>query len=116
DLHVVNSCTVTAAAARSSRQAARAAVRRAPAGAPRTVLTGCYATAAPAEAAGLAGVDLVVPNRDKEHLLEWVNRAFPGLGPESLTPARSRPAFPEGFAGARRQRLPHANTRALVKI
>src|SRR5260370_29101636 len=59
DLHVVNSCTVTATAARSSRQAARAAVRRAPGGAPRTVLTGCYSTASPAGAARLAGVDLV---------------------------------------------------------
>src|SRR5215472_14942603 len=69
DLHVVNSCTVTAAAARSSRRAARAGGGTAARGAPgrgeghrpRTVLTGCYATASPAEAARLAGVDLVVP-------------------------------------------------------
>src|ERR1700726_2822831 len=77
-LHVVTSCTVTAAAARSSRQAARAAARRPPGGPLRTVLTGCYATASPAEAAGLAGVDLVVPDRDKERLLEQVALAFPG--------------------------------------
>jgi len=111
DLHVVNSCTVTATAARSSRQAARAAVRRAPGRPLRTVLTGCYATASPAEAAALAGVDLVVPNDDKERLLERVERAFPG-------PAKTLPSA--GLAGAATgTHLPlpsHGNTRALVKI
>jgi threonylcarbamoyladenosine tRNA methylthiotransferase MtaB len=126
DLHVVNSCTVTVAAARSSRQAARAAVRRA-AGRPlRTVLTGCYATASPAEAAGLAGVDLVVPNGDKERLLEQVTRAFPEAaqidvpaslaGLEALAPAGTAAGLLEEHAGARLSRLPHGNTRALVKI
>jgi len=111
DLHVVNSCTVTAAAARSSRQAARAAVRRAPGRPLRTVLTGCYATASPAEAAGLAGVDLVVPNRDKERLLEQVTRAFPET-------ARTGTAsgLPKEHAVAPLARPPHGNTRALVKI
>ncbi|HEV3457001.1 MAG TPA: MiaB/RimO family radical SAM methylthiotransferase [Thermoanaerobaculia bacterium] len=104
DLHVVNSCTVTAAAARSSRQAARAATRGAPGRRPRTVLTGCYATASPAEAARLAGVDLVVPNAAKEHLLERVLQAFPEAAAAAL---------PDVPATAR---LPHGNTRALVKI
>jgi threonylcarbamoyladenosine tRNA methylthiotransferase MtaB len=127
DLHVVNSCTVTAAAARSSRQAARAAARRPPGRPLLTVLTGCYATASPAEAAGLAGVDLVVPNCDKERLLEQVTRAFPGAaqidpparlaGPESLAPAEAAAGLPGGkSAGAHLPRLPHGNTRALVKI
>src|ERR1700726_4815593 len=127
DLHVVNSCTVTAAAARSSRQAARAAARRPPGRPLLTVLTGCYATASPAEAAGLAGVDLVVPNHDKERLLEQVTRAFPGpaqtdppvrlAGPESLAPAGAAAGLPGGrSAGAPLPRLPHGNTRALVKI
>jgi threonylcarbamoyladenosine tRNA methylthiotransferase MtaB len=71
DLHVVNSCTVTAEAARSSRKAARAAQRLGAAAArPRTVLTGCFATASPAEAAALPGVDLVVANHDKHRLVE----------------------------------------------
>ena len=111
DLHVVNSCTVTAAAARSSRQAARAAARRASVRPLRTVLTGCYATASPAAAAALAGVDLVVSNRDKERLLEQVTRAFPEA-------ARTGTAagLPEEQTGARRAHSPHGNTRALVKI
>jgi threonylcarbamoyladenosine tRNA methylthiotransferase MtaB len=128
DLHVVNSCTVTAAAARSSRQAARAAGRRAPGRPLRTVLTGCYATASPAEAASLAGVDLVVPNRDKERLLEQVTAAFfPGAaqidaaaslaGLESLAPTGTAASLPGGGSvGAPLSRLPHGNTRALVKV
>ena len=127
DLHVVNSCTVTAAAARSSRQAARAAVRLPPGRPLRTVLTGCYATASSAEAAGLAGVDLVVPNRDKDRLLEQVARAFPEAaridapaslaGPETSAPTRAGAGLPgAGSAGAPLPRSPHGNTRALVKI
>ena len=127
DLHVVNSCTVTAAAARSSRQAARAAVRRPPGGPLRTVLTGCYATASPAEAAGLAGVDLVVPNRDKERLLEEVTLAFPAAaridaptplaGLNSSVSTGTAAGIPGGRSvGAHLARLPHGNTRALVKI
>ncbi|HEV3077580.1 MAG TPA: radical SAM protein, partial [Thermoanaerobaculia bacterium] len=111
DLHVVNSCTVTAAAARSSRQAARAAVRRAPGRPLRTVLTGCYATASPAEAAGLAGVDLVVPNRDKERLLEQVTGAF-----SETARTGTASGLPREHAGAPLSRPPHGNTRALVKI
>src|ERR1700674_114636 len=133
DLHVVNSCTVTAAAARSSRQAARAAARLATGRPLRTVLTGCWATASPAEAATLAGVDLVVPNGDKERLLEWVSRAFaeapepppnlPGAAsrashlapapPEDPAPAGTGTGLPQGPIGAL---PPHGNTRALVKI
>lgn len=97
DLHVVNTCTVTAAAARTSRRAAR----RAPV---RTVLTGCWATDRPEEAARLAGVDLVVPNRDKERLLERVEAAFP----EAVAGGGGEPV-PCGL-------LELGRTRALVKI
>ncbi|HEY4588071.1 MAG TPA: tRNA (N(6)-L-threonylcarbamoyladenosine(37)-C(2))-methylthiotransferase MtaB [Thermoanaerobaculia bacterium] len=75
DLHVVNSCTVTHTAARESRKAAG---RGRKAGRPvRTVLTGCYASGSPEEAARLAGVDLVVPNAEKDRLVDLVHAAFP---------------------------------------
>ena len=75
DLHVVNSCTVTHTAARESRKAAGRARRS---GRPvRTVLTGCYASGSPEEAARLAGVDLIVPNADKDRLVDLVHTAFP---------------------------------------
>lgn len=96
DLCVVNSCAVTRAAARRSRQVARRA-RRAN---PRivTVLTGCYAEVAPEAASGIEGVALVVGNRDKERLLEIL--ADRGYGAESPVPYPS-PLF---------------HTRAFVKI
>ncbi|MCG8458194.1 MAG: hypothetical protein MI919_18095, partial [Holophagales bacterium] len=103
DLHVVNSCTVTHLAARDSRKIARRGHRRN--AALRTVLTGCYATDSPEEAASLAGVDLLVPNRDKEALLEKVHSAFPELvpGEASRVPV---PYVPLDFG----------NARALVKV
>ena len=101
DLHVVNSCTVTQGAAKGSRQEAGRARRS---GLPlRTVLTGCYATGSPDEAARLAGVDLVVPNADKERLVELVHAAFPEAATELIPCAAS----PESGAGP---------TRALVKV
>ncbi|MDX1645155.1 MAG: tRNA (N(6)-L-threonylcarbamoyladenosine(37)-C(2))-methylthiotransferase MtaB, partial [Thermoanaerobaculia bacterium] len=57
DLHVVNTCTVTRAAARKSRKTARRASRSSRR--VRTVLTGCYVEGSPRRAARLAGVDLV---------------------------------------------------------
>ena len=88
DLHVVNSCTVTHTAARASRKAARKG--------PRTVLTGCHATVEE-----VAGVDLVVPNPEKDRLLDHVHAAFPDLLPEVPVPW---------------VRLPFGHTRALVKV
>ncbi len=113
ELHVINSCTVTHRAARDSRKLARRGGRRHPG--MRTLLTGCYATGSPEEAARLAGVDLVVPNDRKDDLLELVHRAFPdarprgaGEGPASASadPSRPLPFVP----------LPFGNTRTLVKI
>src|SRR3954462_257985 len=80
DLHVVNSCTVTGTAARTSRKAAGRGHGQAQ-DRLRTVLTGCWATESPEKAAQLAGVDPVVPNADKDHLLDRVRAAFPSLEP-----------------------------------
>lgn len=99
DLHVVNSCTVTHVAARASRKAAGRARREGRA--VRTVLTGCQASERPEEAARLAGVDLVVPNADKDRLLDRVHEAFPGAEPGAPVPCAP---------------LPPGNTRALVKV
>lgn len=97
NLHVVNSCTVTHTAARSSRKAAGRGRSRGL----RTVLTGCYASD-PTAAARLAGVDLVVPNAEKDRLLEKVHAAFP----EAVLEEIPVPCMP----------LPSGNTRALLKV
>ncbi len=101
DLHVVNTCTVTHVAARASRKAAGRAGRSRRAGV-RTVLTGCYATDTPEEAARLAGVDLVVPNTEKDRLLDRVHEAFPDL---------AEPEIPVPYVS-----LSFGHTRALVKV
>ena len=101
DLHVVNSCTVTHTAARSSRKAAGRGKRPGL----RTVLTGCYVSD-PTAAARLAGVDLVVPNAEKDRLVERVQEAFPVFPPSP----GGREGMGEGGQGG------EGHTRALLKI
>ena len=69
DLVVINTCTVTAAAAADSRQKLRQAART---GCTKIVATGCWATLEPALAAHLPGVNWVIANQDKEHLVPLV--------------------------------------------
>jgi threonylcarbamoyladenosine tRNA methylthiotransferase MtaB len=106
DLHVVNSCTVTRAAARDSRKAAGRGGRRGRR--VRTVLTGCDAgeSSAAADSFRAKEVDLVVPNRHKDRLLALVHQAFP----ETL------PAPPPADSALPYMPLPFGNTRALVKV
>ncbi len=72
DVVVVNTCTVTARADFSDRQAIHRAVRRHPGA--RVVVTGCWAQTDPEAVARVAGVDLVVGNADKARLPELVER------------------------------------------
>ena len=68
DVVVVNTCTVTARAELSDRQAIRRAARVSPHA--RLVVTGCWAQTNPWAVAALPGVDLVVGNADKHRLPE----------------------------------------------
>lgn len=67
DLVVINTCTVTAAADSDSRKKIRRAAR---AGADKVVVTGCWSTLNPAQAASLPGVSDVVPNAEKDDLVD----------------------------------------------
>ena len=70
DLVVINTCTVTAKAAADSRQIIRKAHREGNAG---IIVTGCWSTIQPADAAQLTGVVRVVANRDKEEIVKsWL--------------------------------------------
>ena len=66
DLAVVNTCTVTAAAASDSRGKLRQIARL---GVSRVVAAGCWATLQPRQAAGLPNVVKVVPNDRKDQLV-----------------------------------------------
>jgi threonylcarbamoyladenosine tRNA methylthiotransferase MtaB len=76
DVVVVNTCTVTARAEFSDRQAIRRARRASPSA--RVVVTGCWAQTSPADVAAVGGVDLVVGNADKERLPELVEALLAG--------------------------------------
>ncbi len=68
DIVVINSCAVTADAARKSKQLIRRIHRDKPNA--KLVVSGCYATLNQEEAEQLLGVDLVVSNKDKDRLVE----------------------------------------------
>jgi len=100
DLHVINSCTVTAAAARDSRKVARRGSRQNHA--LTTVLTGCYVESDPGQARELAGVDLVVGNAEKSELLAKIYEAFPEhLPPRKTARAPELPCLAHEFGHAR---------------
>ena len=66
------------------------------------VAAGHRVVCSPEEAAPLAGVDLVVPNPEKDRLLDRVHEAFPDL---------AEPGIPVPYVV-----LPFGHTRALVKV
>jgi len=70
DIYLLNTCTVTHIADHKCRKLLRAAHRRNPSS--LTVVAGCYAERAPAEIAGIEGIDLIVSGRDKERIVETV--------------------------------------------
>lgn len=70
-LVVVNTCTVTAATDTQSRNLIRRARRMNPAA--RIVVTGCYAQIDPKSLSRLTGVSLVIGNREKVKLIDYLN-------------------------------------------
>jgi len=112
DVVVVNTCTVTARAEGSDRQAIRRARRTSPDC--RVVVTGCWAQTAPTAVAALGGVDLVVGNADKPRLPDLVStlvhtpRGAPRVEVSDIATARIEPVAGLG-------RVP-GRSRAFVKI
>lgn len=94
EICIVNTCTVTESADSSSRYEIRRLARENPGS--QLVITGCFAERQPDFVKGMEGVTHVVPNRDKENLLE------------SIFPAAELPEFSiKRF---------EAHTRAFVKV
>ena len=73
DVYILNTCTVTHIADRKSRRLLRLAHRQNPEA--RLVVTGCYAERAPREVAQIEGVDLVLGNEQKPHLLRLLEES-----------------------------------------
>ncbi len=97
---VLNTCTVTAAAASDSRQKVRQANK---AGIQRIVVTGCLSTIKPESVSEMPGVIQLVPNSEKDRLVPIVL----DLPAENLGRAEY-PASPSPAAGMR--------TRAFLKV
>lgn len=100
DVVVINSCAVTAAAASDSRQKVRQAHTK---GVSTIILTGCWATLYPDQAAGLEGVSQVVSNLEKMEIpLRFINVDDMLMEVEPIA----------------RQPLPgaHKRTRAFIKV
>src|SRR6185295_17514912 len=84
DLVIVNTCSVTASADQGARQTIRRIARDNPSA--RIVVTGCYPTREPAAVAHLPNVLRIVPNAEKDRLVDDVyettaERFEPGDGP-----------------------------------
>ncbi len=115
DICVLNTCTVTHTAAHKSRQMARQLARANPNA--RIVLTGCFVDVSPVEASKLPNVALIVPNADKDRLVEQVSdfrftisdfRALPYGAFQDLVSNFQPPTS--------NLQLPNSRTRAFVKI
>ncbi len=104
DKVIVNTCAVTAEAARDARNLTRRFHRQN--GAAEIVLTGCYATIAPQELAQVKGAGRIVANQDKERLVQM-------LIPQASTAQplfEQEPVLREFLAGNA------GSTRAFIKV
>ncbi len=86
DIVVVNTCAVTDEAVRKSRKLVRRAQRSNPVA--KLVVSGCYASLDPGGAAVELGIDVLVPNGEKDRLVDIVTRELgvPSVPLASLVP------------------------------
>ncbi|GAI48263.1 unnamed protein product, partial [marine sediment metagenome] len=82
DIYILNTCTVTHIADRKSRHLLRLAHRRNPGA--LLIAIGCYAQRAHQELAQIEGVNLVLGNDEKPHLLRLVEECGCISSPASI--------------------------------
>lgn len=95
DLVVVNTCAVTREAVRKSRKLLRRTLRANPRA--KLVVSGCFASLEADALAREQGVDLLVPNRDKDRLVEIAVRELDLMSmPLTATEPDANPLFARG--------------------
>ncbi len=103
DVIVMNTCAVTKEAVRKSRQRTQRLQRSNPTA--KLVISGCYSTLESPEALAELGVDLVVPNTQKDDLVKVTRQLF------------QQPTMPEGATQPAEAALFRRNRhRAFIKI
>lgn len=103
DVIVMNTCAVTKEAVRKSRQRTQRLQRANPSA--KLVISGCYSTLESPEALAELGVDLVVPNTQKDQLVNLTRQAF------------LQPTMPESATQPAEAAIFHRNRhRAFIKI
>ena len=75
DVYILNSCTVTHVADRKTRLLIHQMAQRNPGA--LVVVTGCFPSVDPGAVQAIDGVDLIVPNAGKVHLVEIVQQRYP---------------------------------------
>ena len=103
DLVVVNTCAVTGEAVKKSRQLIRRTQRRNAKA--KLVVSGCYASLHPDVLNELPGIDLIVSNPEKDHLVDIVKQR---LSVEAMPVTATEPGEAALFARGR--------NRAFIKI
>ncbi|QID33380.1 tRNA (N(6)-L-threonylcarbamoyladenosine(37)-C(2))-methylthiotransferase MtaB [Pampinifervens florentissimum] len=78
DIYIINTCTVTSEADRSSRQAIHRAKRKNPKA--LVVATGCYAQVNPQALSSMQDVDMVVGNSHKHRIVELIEEFLQDKG------------------------------------
>ncbi|MFC1902906.1 tRNA (N(6)-L-threonylcarbamoyladenosine(37)-C(2))-methylthiotransferase MtaB [Chloroflexota bacterium] len=102
DVYILNTCTVTHIADRKSRRRLRLAHGQNPGA--LVVATGCYAERARRELAQIEGVDIVIGNDEKPHLLQLLEESGRISHPDS-SPPESEVEF-----------HPASRTRSFIKV
>ena len=89
DVLVLNTCAVTREAMRKSRQRVQRLHRANPEA--KLVVSGCYSTLESPAALAELGIDLVVPNSDKDNLVPLTRAEFqqPGMPQSATAPAQT---------------------------
>jgi threonylcarbamoyladenosine tRNA methylthiotransferase MtaB len=95
DLVVVNTCAVTREAVRKSRKLLRRTQRTNPKA--KLVVSGCFASLEGDALAGDQGIDLLIPNRNKDRLVDITTRELDLRSmPQTATEADTNPLFARG--------------------
>lgn len=80
DVYVINTCTVTGKSDKEARQIIRRVIRNNPRG--KIVVTGCYSQLYPEQLKKIPGINLVLGNREKEDILNYLKTLDGDNGPK----------------------------------